>query len=206
VKKSDTKFKLFLGASFILTLCLTIYFQKDSSLNKKVEKEPPKTQKVAVNKTSAQKAHHVSQKKRKPASVKKKAIPRMRKAVSKNTNNKERVVIGKVSKNQKLHFSNHYNKNWLSLYEKNLKRMIRNDELSGLEIKKKKSVLKVKDGIARYLEHIVVNYDNGKSLPLSFEAYIDSQTGQMVQSWNQTHIEFKKPIKLQASNRRFRSK
>jgi hypothetical protein len=111
----------------------------------------------------------------------------------------KRVYTGSFSNLADITLTNKVNKNWKKLYKSNFLRMASVKKVKGLKIELKKSMVQVKNNIGRNLEHVVVSYIKPNGQPFSFEAIIDSETGHLVQTWNKTHYEFKKPFKIQGA-------
>ncbi|MBT4791145.1 MAG: hypothetical protein HON90_06205, partial [Halobacteriovoraceae bacterium] len=74
------------------------------------------------------------------------------------------------------------------------------DKVKNLKVELKRSFIKIKKRSRQSVEHILVSYTKPNGQPFSFEAHIDSNTGSTIQVWNQTHHEFKKSVKIKASN------
>ena len=93
--------------------------------------------------------------------------------------------------------TNKISKNPLIKYQANFERMLGDQKAKNFKIELKRSVIKLSSNkFGRYLEHVLVSYIKPDGEPYSFEAYIDSQTAQVVQSWNKTHYEFRTPAAL----------
>lgn len=141
---------------------------------------------------------------RMPASVPSKA-PIQKKTVD-VTKVLKREYRGDYKKNSPLKLINKVSDNWKDKFTKHFLGDIPQDkQAKNLEIKHQKSIVDVKQGIGRNLEHIIVSYTKPDGKPFSFEALVDSETGAMIQSWNQTRYEFKKPYKINMRGREFRS-
>ena len=107
----------------------------------------------------------------------------------------DRIIIGdKVQKTNDIKYINETNPEWQTAYTKKLLRLGKGKKISQLNVEHQKSMVEVKRKSARNLEHVRVSYLDENGNPFSFEALIDSETGSMVRSWNQTRYEFKKPI------------
>ena len=127
------------------------------------------------------------------------AIASIPKAVSTPSTPKEiqREYRGNFSNLNDITLVNKVDKNWKEKYQKNFLRMTSKEKVKGFKIELKKSMVQVKNNIGRNLEHVVVSYIKPNGQPFSFEALIDSETGRIVQTWNKTRYEFKKPFKIQ---------
>jgi hypothetical protein len=119
---------------------------------------------------------------------------------SKSSSTHPREIVGEKHAGQ-LKIINQVNQSWQQLYQKRLNQQ---GELSELSIELKKSLLKVKKGIGRNLEHVKVSFKRADGSPFSFEALVDSQTGSPIQTWNKTHYEFNQDLKLDPSGKIYR--
>lgn len=95
----------------------------------------------------------------------------------------------------------HLPKNWKSKYKDNFLRMHVNDSISNLKVTYKKSIQRQDGKTKKTLEHILVKFNKPNGDPMSFEALLDSKTGTVKQTWNQTKYERKKRVTLNGSNR-----
>jgi Zn-dependent metalloprotease len=89
---------------------------------------------------------------------------------------------------------NKIDKKWKSKALSNLSKVWIGDK--GIDIEHKNSAVFIKNGIAKNVEHVIVSLVHNNGNPSSFEAYIDSQTGKIVKSWNKTRYESRKPLKV----------
>lgn len=115
-----------------------------------------------------------------------------------------RVVIGD-QKAEKISYSNSVSKDWKTNYAKHFNRMLYGQKVQDFKVKVKRSVVQVKNSIGRNLEHVIVSYKKPNGDPFAFEALIDSETGMMVQSWNKTRYEFKRPYKIEGSKYKYQA-
>jgi hypothetical protein len=99
---------------------------------------------------------------------------------------KGRRILGNI-KNQdfdKINFINSTTIDWKNkLSEKLLKHRTRKAKLL---IKSEKSVIKVQNGSARYLELVAVTFLFKGDDSNSFKAFVDSETGEVLQTWSQS--------------------
>jgi hypothetical protein len=114
-----------------------------------------------------------------------------------------RKVIGSKLPIDQIHISNTVSSNWKAKYTSNFKRMVNTDDIINFEVKNQKSVVLVKRNHGINVEHVIVSYKTTGGVPFSFEAYINSETGQMVQSWNKTRLEIRRSIKLSPVGKEF---
>ena len=110
-----------------------------------------------------------------------------------------RIIVGNKKNINNVNLINKVNKNWKNIFANNFKRMTNLKEIKNLEIELKKSIIKIQNNSGRNIEHVLVRYMKPNGMPMSFEAYIDSETGQTIQTWNKTHYDFKKPLTIDAS-------
>ena len=114
----------------------------------------------------------------------------------------KREIIGSRLNENQITMLNSVAKDWKDKYQKSFLRMTKNQQIKNLEVTLKRSIVKVENNIGKNLEHIIVSYTNQKGDPFSFEALVDSSTGQTVQSWNKTRYEFKTPLKLKGNGKK----
>lgn len=115
----------------------------------------------------------------------------------------KRSILGSVKNLSDIHIVNMVSKDWKKKYINNFMRMSGAKEIKNFEVIQKKSILKVKNNIGKNLEHILVSFNKPNGQEFSFEALIDSQTGQLVRSWNKTHYEKEHPFLLNPAGKEF---
>ncbi|WP_127717611.1 hypothetical protein [Halobacteriovorax sp. HLS] len=99
----------------------------------------------------------------------------------------KRIVSG-THKDQKAYsIMNTPSKEWKDKYAESKLQFY--PEGTKLLIKHKLSLLDISKKGARHLEKIVVNVIKEGHPPTSFEAFVDSQTGEQIKAWNRTHHE-----------------
>ena len=76
---------------------------------------------------------------------------------------------------------------------------------SEFTVERKSSKKYKKHGRVLDVEHIIVRLVSKEGLPSSFEAYIDSHTGRILQSWNKTRYELNKPLSFSTEGLSFTS-
>ena len=115
------------------------------------------------------------------------------------TKYQNRTIVGNFSRHKQLPLSNKINENWMQLALGKLDRYTQQD--TKLKIEHVKPAIFVKHNIGRYVEHvkIILKKDNG--LVSAYDAYIDSQSGNIIRTWNRTEIEFKPDFKLNAQGK-----
>lgn len=119
--------------------------------------------------------------------------------IGKDKKSLNRQIVGELYDLKKIKFNNKVRKDWKEKYETNFLRMASVKDVKNLKIKLKRSILKVKNNVGTNYEHIIVSYNKPNGQPFSFEALIDSETGSLVKTWNQTKYEYKKPSKIEGS-------
>lgn len=114
---------------------------------------------------------------------------------------KDRTIVGSVTKNSDFPISNKVNKEWEKLAYKRLTAMI--EPGVKLEIKKVKPVLFVQHDIGTYVEHVKIVLKKKNGLKSAYDAYINSQTGGVIRTWNRTKFEIRPKAFLKAQGNEF---
>ena len=182
MKKNITK-KIIILSSFALLLTAVWNTHNNSSTKKEVAKEDFIEAKKVTSKDSKD-------------FTTKKSSQRSIAAINPKKSKDQRKRIGGLVNQPIINTINAPKKTWKTKYKENFFRMGHNAQIKNFEIKHKKSATLVKRNIAKNVEHILVSYNLPNGDAYSFEAYIDSQTGQLVQAWNKTRPEFKKGLNL----------
>lgn len=175
--------------SFILIILLIgLYFNKKdrSHQQQHITKQKVKhAKKMNLKNMSAKNQTQNIKKRRQPAGTK--------------THKQSREIIGqhKGPNKNTIPMNNKVNHKWKELYKKAFfQNLDKSNQVKDFKITQKRSLIKVKQGSGQYLEHVLISYTKPNGQPFSFEALIDSQTGSVVQSWNQTRYEIKKRYKI----------
>ena len=84
-------------------------------------------------------------------------------------------------------FSNKVNPHWKDSLATNLLSMQKPD--TKVFIKEELQLIKVSKGSARYLERVIITYLKESGMRSSFTAYVDSQTGKVIETWGRTRFE-----------------
>lgn len=180
------KFKYFTILSLLLTTAIFVYkYQfkdKEAELTsswKTYKKEGKVVSSHVTTKQEAKKARIVTSVKRSPAS-------------KKLTTPKKRVLTGRLAKEYgsrdlKINYLNSPSKDWKEKYAKLKLHTLKTG--TKLLIKHNKSILKVTKKGAIYLEKVIISIQREGKAPSSYEAMINSETGQQVAAWNRTHHE-----------------
>lgn len=178
------------------------YFSSKENINQSLSKKPSKTHlsnKVSMtketdtekilqkNKADQRKIHGKNN--RTPASIKPFVLQK-----------RTRKIIGA----KKFKLINSISSDWKDKAVKKLSHVWHSSHSNSLEIKSIKSAIFVKNGIGKNVEHVLISITNDKGLPASFEAYIDSESGKIVQSWNKTRYEYRDTFSVSPQGREFR--
>ncbi|MCO4793947.1 MAG: hypothetical protein KC493_09550, partial [Bacteriovoracaceae bacterium] len=101
-----------------------------------------------------------------------------------------RELIGKSKTPAKnLKWTNKFNPNWKKVLGNKLLRFQKHT--TKVLVKRNKSVIQVKNDRGRLMEHVTVSYLLGGDDISSFTAWVDSETGELIRTWNKT---IKEPI------------
>ena len=136
-----------------------------------------------------------SEKKRDLASIPKKEPNTKKKLTTPIKEN--RHYIGSFKDINDITLTNQTSDDWEDKYKKRLIKSLYGKEIKDFKIEKKKSIIRVRKNVGTNLEHVIVSFTRPDGKPFSFEAYINSETGQLVKSWNKTRYEYKKPYKIE---------
>lgn len=101
----------------------------------------------------------------------------------------DRKIVGTFIPQKDFPISNKINKNWKKLALKKLNRYKPSN--TKIEITPVKSAIFVKHNIGRYVEHVKIVLTKKSGLVSAYDAYVDSQSGSVIRTWNRTKIEFK---------------
>ncbi len=107
-----------------------------------------------------------------------------------------RIVMGELNKNyedenNELQMSNELNLEWKENMGQELMRF--QPKGTKLMVKEEVPVIKIVNGIGRYLEQVTVTYLLKNGSRNSFKALVDSDTGQIVETWDKTIHETIRP-------------
>ena len=109
-----------------------------------------------------------------------------------------RIVMGEINKNyedenNELKMTNEINPEWKDMMGNELMRFQPKD--TKLMVKEEVPVIKIVNGVGRYLEQVTVTYLLKNGNRNSFKALVDSETGLVVETWDRTiheHIRRKR--------------
>lgn len=109
-----------------------------------------------------------------------------------------RIVMGDLDKkyedeNTELQMSNSVNPDWKEVMGNDLMRFQSTE--TKLMVKEEVPVIKIVNGIGRYLEQVTITYLQKDGNRSSFKALVDSETGAIVETWDRTiheHIRSKR--------------
>ena len=102
----------------------------------------------------------------------------------------KRVRVGIAENDTTTPIINKVSTDWEDKYKERFFQNPGAEEIKDFKITHKRSLIRKKHNLAQNLEHIHVSYKLASGYPFNFEAYIDSETGILVHSFNQTHYEF----------------
>jgi Zn-dependent metalloprotease len=180
------------------------YYQKNTttspalSLKKQVLKKDPwqtfekKPDTIVSHKTTKKELKTAKLKSRKPASVVAQYFPRI---------NGRRIYGKTLNKHLKdssnLEYKNEFNKDW----KKNLgnKLLAFQKEDVKLFIRKDDSFLLMERGGARLVEKVTISFYHANGMKTGYEAYVDSETGAVVKTWNLSRHENENTPKFKVS-------
>lgn len=107
-----------------------------------------------------------------------------------------RIITGDLNKkyedeNSDLQMANSVNPDWKEIMGNDLMRFQPAD--TKLMVKEEVPVIKIVNGIGRYLEQVTVTYLQKDGNRSSFKALVDSETGSVVETWDRTVHEHVRP-------------
>jgi hypothetical protein len=181
------KFKYFTIFSLLLTTSIFVYkynFLKDEPTQQisdwnSYKKKGKKLVSHTMTSKEIKEARLPVTKKRSPAS-KKINLP------------KKRIITGSLAKKYgstdiQINYLNSPSKDWKERYaEFKLKTL---PEGTKVLIKHNESILKVSSEGALYVEKVIISIQREGKAPSSYEAIVNSQTGEQMNAWNRTHHE-----------------
>jgi hypothetical protein len=114
---------------------------------------------------------------------------------------KDRALVGNVHIQTDFPIANKINKNWQELATNKLSQFKEVD--TTLKITPIKAAIYVKHQIGRYVEHVKISLTKKDGVTSSYEAYVDSQSGAIIETWNQTRFEFRSIASLESKGNEF---
>lgn len=125
------------------------------------------------------------------------------KKINKNDSNIiiDRKVVGSSSKKYTL--VNKINKDWKKLATKKLAFTWGHKIGRIIEIDSIKPAIYVKHGIGKNVEHVRISLTDENGKHSGYEAYIDSESGSIIQTWNRTRYEINKRVSTNAKGKGF---
>lgn len=187
-KNSDNK-KIQIFLSVIALLAVTFTYQYFKKIQHSELKDLAKSSK---EKTSTQDKSTIKNQARTIASVQKSSLL---------AKIKDRKVVGFVSNDKDFPITNKINKEWKKLAYKKLNSLINSD--IKLEITPVKSLVYVQYNMGTYVEHVKIVLRKSSGLKSAYDAYIDSQTGLILRTWNRTKFEIRPKAFLNAEGKEF---
>lgn len=189
----NKKIQIFLSVVALLAVSFSYqYFDKVQTKEMKKVKSTAKIEKKIIK----NQIHPTKEKAKKP-SRKIASVP------SSSVINKiqDRKIVGLSRIDKDFPITNSINKDWKTLAIKKLSHSI--EDGTKIEIQLVKPALYVKHNIGRYVEHVKISFKKPSGLKSGYDAYIDSQTGHVVQTWNQTQFEIVPKYTLKSHGNEF---
>lgn len=189
-KNNNKKLQAFLMITALVAISFSYQYFKNIQIEElhKMAQEDKKAQQAGPQRTVAK----ATQASRKIASTPSQSI------ITKIQNRK---IVGQIHTDQDFPISNSISKDWKELAVKKLQNMIH--DKTQLEIREVKPVIFVKHNIGKYAEHVKVILKKESGLTSSYDAYIDTQSGNIIRTWNRTKFEIKPKVSLQAQGNEF---
>jgi len=128
--------------------------------------------------------------KRMPSSIKSK-VPKVRMLAGRE------ITGDRKADTKHLVWTNSFDPKWKEELGNSLLRFQESD--TKVLVKKNKSVVEIRNGKGRLLEHVTVSYLHEGDDTTSFNAWVDSETGELVRTWNKT---IKEPVGQQHKHSR----
>jgi hypothetical protein len=125
------------------------------------------------------------------------------KKINKDDSNiiQDRKVVG--SSSRKYTLVNKINKDWKKLATKKLVFTWGHKIGRIIEIDSIKPAIYVKHGIGKNVEHVRIGLTDENGKHSGYEAYIDSESGSIIQTWNRTRYEINKRVSANAKGKGF---
>lgn len=112
---------------------------------------------------------------------------------------KDRKIVGTFKADKDFPITNKVNKEWKQLAFNKLNRYLKDD--TKMTIEPVKSAIFVKHNIGRYVEHVKIIFKKENGLVSAYDAYIDSQSGNVIRTWNRTKIEYRDNYKFSSKGK-----
>lgn len=190
MKKNKNRIKKFLGITTVLAVTFSYQYLKKIQHNE--FREMAKINNAKVIKSKNQKSLKTAPS-RNIASVATSSII---------TKFKNRQVVGLLGKEKKnFIINNKINKDWKKLALNRLNKMV--GQNIKLEIQNVKPVLFIKHNMGKYAEHVKIILKKESGLKSAYDAYVDSQTGAIIRTWNRTKFEIKPKFLLKSHGNEF---
>jgi hypothetical protein len=113
----------------------------------------------------------------------------------------KRKVVGANSKNYNL--VNKISKDWKGLATKRLKFTWGHKAGRIIQIDTIKSIIYVKHGLGKNAEHVRITLTDENGKHSGYEAYINSESGSIIQTWNRTRYEINKQLSASSKGQEF---
>lgn len=204
--------KIFIGSTFILFTAIVYYYFQTTSVDekensswvtfkktspKKIDSYPTtakekKEAKISANLNHGQEDNSAKTEKRSPASLRPNAQTESLKGRLWNLHANQKLP-------KEISFQNSPKDNWKSLMGQDVMRFLRPETL--LFVQKQKSLTLLERGVGLHVEQVYVKMISPEGRHYSYNAFVDSETGKVVRTWNQTIHEpmGKKTTKMRPS-------
>lgn len=191
MKKNKPINKLHLSLAVISILAVTFTYQYFKKIQIREFREIAKNEKnIKSNSKDIKRMDKVQ--KRKIASIPKSSV------ITKFQN---RQIVGSLNQQKDFPINNKVNKEWKKLAYNRLNKMT--DKKIKIEIRPVAPILFVKHNMGRYVEHVKVILKKENGLRSAYDAYVDSQSGAIVRTWNRTKFEVKPKLRIQSQGNEF---
>lgn len=110
-----------------------------------------------------------------------------------------RKIVGSFNVKKDFPISNKIDINWKKKAVKKLTSFLSDD--TKLKVELVKPAIFVKHNIGRYVEHVKIILRKDSGLVSAYEAYVDSQSGNVIRTWNRTKIERNPATKVSAEGK-----
>lgn len=197
-KHNNNKVYIVLSVCSILAVSITYNYFKNIQVKelRSMAKAQKKAKKTIVNNIAKSVDQSITKSSKRVArgiaSVPKPAL------LSKYQNRK---IVGHYDKDKDIPISNSVNKAWKDLATDRLEGMLKSE--IELEIRPVESLVFVQHKMGRYVEHVKVVLKDKTGLSSAYDAYIDSQSGKIIRTWNRTKFEIKPTAFVQSRGNEF---
>lgn len=196
-KNENKKIQIVLSITAILSVTFSYQYFKNIQINElqtmaKTQKNKPKTPKQIDQVVVSKQDDEAKRPSRGIASVPTPSVLRKY---------QNRKVVGQLRKDKDVIIGNEISKDWKEKAYKRLNDMITDE--TKLEIRTVKPVVFIQHGMGKYAEHVKVVLQRKNGLRSAYDAYIDSQSGAIIRTWNRTKFEIKPTVYVQSHGNEF---